>query len=503
MAAQRLQTLLGQLQPTSQQPLLPQPVNATSALEIAASRAGVSSPTGRSYPAGTSISLMGNMEPVMQETAGQLELVEGALPAELEGFFLRTGPNPGEALFGEKRYHEFSGDGMLHSVELKGGKAFYCNRFVDTELRRKEKEKGRALNQMEKMKGDGTLAGAANTALLWYKKQLMALFEVDKPYVLSVPGLETQGQEGLGGGLQHNMTAHPKVCPKTGELIYFGYDLMAPVVRYGVADKEGKVLTSLEVPTQGKRPVMMHDMAITENFSILLEFPLYFEMSRAASGMPFVHDSSLPSSFAVLPRHAKDLKEVRWFKGETAMAFHIANAWEEGNSIKLVGCPASRFSFDYGESTSSRFWEWTFDLKTGSTSERQLDDAHVEFPVVHPKTTGRKSKFVWAAVFAGPGAPFHSIKGCTKLDLSTGESKRHEFKGKRWGGESVFAPKPGATEEDEGWLLTYTYNAEEMCTELYVLDAKSMGPEPVAILKTPQRVPFGFHGLWLPREECA
>merc|ERR1740121_1412098 len=247
---------------------------------------------------------------------------------------------------------------------------------------------------------------------------------------------------------------------------------------------------------------MMHDMAITARFSILLEFPLYFEMARAVRGeMPYVHDLACPSRFGVLPRHASGPGDVRWFAGKSAMSFHVANAWEDGDSIKLVGCPQERFSFEYGTSSSSVLHEWTFDLDSGATMERRLDDLHVEFPVINPRFVGRRNRYVWCAVFAGPGIPFHSVSGVVKYDLQTGASVRHDFVGGRWGGESVFACTGG--EEDAGYLLTYTFNPEDGTTELYVVDAQSMDPSPTAILRTPQRVPFGFHGLWVPRSELS
>jgi len=449
--------------------------------------------------------VMGNMEPVQEETFGPLVPLRGALPGDLDGRFVRNGPNPALEPFGRPGYHEFSGDAMLHAVDLKGGVGSYLNRWVQTKKKQAEAEKGQVLQRAELMGADGSFLGAANTNLVLHAKQLMALYEADRPYVLSVPALETMGQATYGGQLAHNMTAHPKVCPVTGELIFFGYDLMAPMVHYSVADREGKLLRTLDIPTRGGKPVMMHDMAITQNYSILLEFPLYFELKSAMKGdkMPYVHDTSSPSHFAVLPRHASSVEEVRWFQGTSAMAFHIANAWEEGEAIKVVGCPTDRFSFSYAESSPSVLREWTFDLSSGRTEERQLDGTRVEFPVIHPQKTGAQNRYVWAAVFAGPGAPFHSISGCLKHDLSTGRTVRHDFVGNRWGGESVFAPRVGASAEDDGYLLTYTYNSEDGSTELYVVDARAMGPEPVAILRTPQRVPFGFHGIWLPREDCS
>merc|ERR1719282_79254 len=134
---------------------------------------------------------MGNMEPVVEETTGALELLHGALPHSLEGHFIRTGPNPTIGHFGNWRYHEFEGDGMLHATELTKGSAVYKNRYVQTKRKALQEEKGRALKQVEKMDSNGGFLGTANTNLVYHAKQLLALYEADRPYALSVPQLET------------------------------------------------------------------------------------------------------------------------------------------------------------------------------------------------------------------------------------------------------------------------------------------------------------------------
>src|SRR3990167_1352032 len=55
--------------------------------------------------------------------------VTGTIPAELDGRYVRIGPNPrhGDA----KGHHWFVGDGMVHGVKMKGGKAeWYRNRYI-------------------------------------------------------------------------------------------------------------------------------------------------------------------------------------------------------------------------------------------------------------------------------------------------------------------------------------------------------------------------------------
>lgn len=470
--------------------------------------AGLESPTGRSYPQGTPASLRGNMEPVVKETSGKLELIYGVLPHDLDGKFIRTGPNSYLDMYARKNssYHEFEADAMLHACDLHNGIGTYRNRWVETKKLKMDKTKGKPSRKMAYYDEDGIHMGAANTAVVYHAKKLLAVFETDRPYAISPSTLETVGYQTYGGTLKHNMTAHPKVCPETKELVFFGYDLMAPVIHYGVVSAEGDLVRSFDIPTQSGKSVMMHDMVITKRFSILFEFPLFFNMERAMEGnMPFSLDADSPTMIAILPRHAKTADEVKWFKAKSAYTFHFVNAWEDGHTIKVVGCAADSFSFDYAGNQPFQLREWTIDLQTGTVSERQIHDANVEFPQVNPTRMGKWNRYAWASHFTGgvqEAPPFFTINGCVKYDFEAGSFLRHNFKDGRFGGECVFAPRVGGVDEDDGYLVTYTFNPKDLSTDVYVVNAKTMSPDPVAILRTPQRVPFGFHATWLPRADC-
>lgn len=453
---------------------------------------------------------MGNAEPAESEGAGPLELVHGQLPKELSGFFIRNGPNPVLPQYGNPRYHEFDGDAMLHASDLHGGKGAYFSRFVETRRKALMQEKGRLLTFKELLQPDGTMLSAANTSLVFHAKKLLALYEPSKPYALSLPQLDTLGEVTYQGQLTHGMSAHPKVCPVTGELMFFGYEMAQPICHYGVANKDGQFVRSFAVPLPGGKPAMMHDMAITQNYSLLLEFPLQFDASAIKTGMPFRFNAESPSRFGLLPRHAKGPEEVRWFEAKSCYCFHMANAWEEGpETVKLVGCSTPNFSFNYKDAAPARLYEWTLDLKSGSTAERELgaaqdgtqDKTHIEFPVVSAHVVGQPARYIWSAILAGTDCPAHSVNGCLKFDLHTGRQTVHTFAGGRWGGECVFART--GQDEDSGYMLTYTFSPHDSSTELYIFDAKTMAAEPVAILKTPHRVPFGFHGTWVPRADFA
>eukprot|EP00658_Telonema_sp_P-2_P023729 TRINITY_DN19512_c0_g1_i3.p1 TRINITY_DN19512_c0_g1~~TRINITY_DN19512_c0_g1_i3.p1 ORF type:complete len:254 (+),score=42.82 TRINITY_DN19512_c0_g1_i3:36-797(+) len=214
----------------------------------------------------TSPFLRDNWAPVTSETGPEgvpIERISGSIPTWVRGSFVRIGPNP-------KRppdplsYHFFLGDGMVHAVEFGDRGAVYRNAWVQTH---------------ELLTGDLTLddgsderSGLANTAMVWHRG-LLCLEEGSKPWEVQLPLLQTVGRITYDGKLTHNFTAHPKVCPVTNELVFFGYDFSDPTIQYSVVSSTGELVRT--VPIQFREAVMSHDMAITPKWSILMDFPLW------------------------------------------------------------------------------------------------------------------------------------------------------------------------------------------------------------------------------------
>ena len=85
-----------------------------------------------------------------------------------------------------------------------------------------------------------------------------------------------------------------------------------------------------------------------------------------------------------------------------------------------------------------------------------------------------------------------------KHDLATGESVAYDLGEGRSAGEFVFVPDRDDAGEDEGWLMGYVYDAGTDRSALWVLDAHDFGAAPQAVVHLPRRVPYGFHGNWIP-----
>ncbi len=425
--------------------------------------------------------LRGNYAPVPDELTEFDLPVDGAIPPELDGWYLRNGANPRTPT-----PHWFVGDGMIHGVRIEGGAArWYRNRWVRTES---------FDHPFGVYNDDGTRnlhSSVANTHVVNHAGKTLALVESSLPYQIT-NDLETIGCYDFGGKLNDAMTAHPKICPTTGELHFFGYgNIFQPHVGYHRADANGELTVSRPVDVPAL--TMMHDFAMTSEHVIFMDLPIVFNLEIAINGggMPFRWDDGYGARFGVL-RRDDPFGEVRWFDIDPCYVFHVANAHTDGKTIVLQACRYPELWRTDGDfADSAVLWEWTLDLQFGTVSERQLDDRAVEFPRIDDRLAGLPARF--AVSVGGPSL--------VRYDLATGASVTHSFGSADdpgVPGEAVFVPSPdGPPGEDNGWYLAYVYDPSRDGSDLVILDASDFGGEPVARIRMPRRVPYGFHGNWI------
>ena len=446
--------------------------------------------------------LEGNFAPVQSEITAENLTVIGELPPDLNGMFVRNGPNPQFTPIG--RYHWFDGDGMLHGVKISNKKASYCDRYIKTRKWQTENNAGHAIwtGLLEPPQPDNPgPKNVANTALAWHDNRLLALWEGGEPHSIKIPSLETIGPYTYGGNLKTPFTAHPKIDVATGEMMFFGYSLAEPpYLQYSIVSDEGKLLRT--VPIDLPVGVMMHDFAITEDYTIFMNLPLTFRVERMKRGEPaFLFEKDIPSRFGILPRYG-DNKSIRWFEAPACYVFHTLNAYEEGDEIVLIACRmqgtsvlAATETQQDGKSDIPYLHQWRFNLKTGAVIEEPLDEIPSEFPRINEQYLGRKTQYGYTGRIAPTSLPL--FDGLIKYDFANNRSQVHEFGKGRYGGEAVFAPRPGATDEDDGWLMTFVYDEAKETSELVLVNAKDITSKPVARVIIPQRVPYGFHGIWI------
>jgi carotenoid cleavage dioxygenase len=294
------------------------------------------------------------------------------------------------------------------------------------------------------------------------------------------------------------MTAHPKTCPTTGELHFFGYTVLSePYLTYHRADAAGNLVVTrpVEVPA----PTMHHDFHLTAEHVIFMDLPVVFDLETAMSGrgMPFAWDDAYQARLGVLRRDDPH-GEMRWFGIDPCYVFHALNAHDDGDKIVLYVVRHAEMwrggsgAFDQ----PGTLWRWTIDLTTGAVREEQLDERSTEFPRVDDRLAGLDARFGHTTSAAPPGSAIET-NALLRYDLHTGTVAAHEFGAGRVPSEAAFAPaddRPGG----DGWLLTYVYDAAADRSDLVILDAGDLSAAPVATVHLPARVPYGFHGNWLP-----
>lgn len=457
--------------------------------------------------------LQGLYEPVADEQDAAATVVAGEIPTELRGMYVRNGPNPRFPPVGH--YHWFDGDGMVHGVALTDAGPRYVNRYVRGAAFAEETKAGAPLWRGLMEPFDPTSLRSpdkdtANTDLLWWSGRLLTSWYLGgTPIRLSTPRLETIGPETLGGTLTSNMGAHPKVDPRTGQLVFYDFSLLEPpFFQVGVANADGQL--ERVVPIELSGPRFFHDIAITENTTILLDLPMVWDVDKLRTGKRRIRfDPESPARFGVLPRDATT-DQTQWFEVPACYIYHTINAYEDGSEIVLHACrvdnpmpksreptPDTRARLEFLE-LYPVLWEWRLDRSTGQARERQLDDAASEFPRINDDRLGVRTRHSYNPRVANE--PTLLFDGIIKYDLTSGSGRAHDFGPDRFGDEPVFVARPGATEDDDGWLVTFVHDRREGTSELLIIDARNIEAEPVARIRLPVRAPIGFHAAWVPRE---
>ncbi|MFN8040795.1 MAG: carotenoid oxygenase family protein [Acidimicrobiales bacterium] len=452
--------------------------------------------------------LAGNLFPVDRELDAPCEVV-GTLPEGLAGTFVRNGPNPMFEPLG--KYHMFDGDGMLHSVVFGQGTPAYRNRWIRTAALEAEMRQGRALYHGlaelfefpdPKLVGDaGPIKNPANTHIIRHAGRHLALWEGGPPTEVTAD-LDTIGLHDFDGRLVGGMTAHPRLDPRTGEMLFFAYSPIPPYLRYHVADATGALVHSIEIELPA--PVMMHDFVITESYAILLDSPARFDLSGEGDDM-MRWQPELGCRLGVLPRLGGP-DEVRWFDIEPGHVQHFWNAWEDGDRIVLSGSRLGHadFGMDSGgdlddssaDATAGRPADFWIDLAAGTAGWTPRDDLGGDFCRINDEYDGVRNRFDYMAAFLGDNDVIGDFDTIVKYDNVSGERTLWHAGADGHVGEAVFAPDPAGSAEDDGWLLSAVYDSARDTSEVVVLDARDVAAGPIARVRIPQRMPFGFHANW-------
>lgn len=461
-----------------------------------------------------------------------LPLLNGSIPSELEGSFYRVAPDPQFPPIAEDDIW-FNGDGIVTRFTFKNGNVSLQQRWARTDKFELERSAGKALfgayrnplTDDESVKGE--IRGTANTNVVAHAGKLLALKEDSPPVLMDPETLETLDPRYSFGGrmTSETFTAHPKIDPETGEMLAFGYaakGLCTRDVVFYVIDPDGEITseTWFELPYY----CMMHDFGITEDYVVFHVVPIIGSWERLNAGLPhFGFDRNRPIHLGVLPR-AGSAADLRWFSAPNCFASHVMNAHNIGMKIHFDVPMAPGNMFPFFPDTEGRPFEphsaaakmtrWTVDMQSNSETIEMTPLAELigEFPRIDDRFAGRRNRWGWQLVQDGgkpldlPGGRSGSgmmMNTLGRIDLETGESETYWIGSTSSFQEPAFIPRPGSSDEGDGYIVILENRLAELASRLLLFDAMRLEQGPIATIGLPFRIRQGLHGNWVPSAAVA
>ena len=450
----------------------------------------------------------------------------GDIPTELSGAFYRVQPDP---QFPPKLGDDiaFNGDGMISRFHFHDGQCDFRQRWAKTDKWRLEQAAGKGLfgAYRNPLGDDPSVAGAirstANTNAFLFAGKLWAMKE-DSPALLMDPAtMETIGFEKFGGRMTgETFTSHPKIDPKTGNMVAIGYaasGLCTDDVTYYEVGPNGELIREewFKVPYY----CMMHDFGVTEDYLVLHIVPSIGSWERLEQGLPhFGFDTTMPVYLGVIPRRSGLKQEdIRWFKRDNCFASHVMNAFQEGTKIHFDTPEAKNNMFPFfpdvhgapfnGREAMSYLTRWTVDLASNTdefAAITRLTDTAGEFPRIDDRFTGLPYRHGWMLemdhtrpVELKGGSAGGLLMNCLcHKDLSTGAEEHW------WCGptsslqEPCFIPRSADAPEGDGWIVQVCNRLDDHRSDLLLFDALDIAKGPIATIQIPIRLRFGLHGNW-------
>ena len=496
--------------------------------------------------------LEGNFAPVGYEAdTPALDVIAGAIPQTLRGTLYRMSPAPRFPPVNRGLYHWFDGDGMIDAFFIDGGRVHHKNRWVRTEKLQIEERAGRALfgglrdlatsTSIEGFLGLGFSAielltlqalGAlgrkpsmdviarilramdrSNTSIQKMAGRLLTLVEGSGAHEIDPHTLETLGRFDFDGAIdltKGGMLAHPKIEPTTGAIYTLGYWGDRGGLTYYVIGRDGKLRLKREFETT--YAAMMHDFSVTATRAVFYHLPAVLHLEDVKDPNVIRWEPSRGARIGVVDRDSPSAP-LRWYSIPPCYIFHPLNAYDEGNTVVLDVVKFARLPlFDLAsdeavqlidESVPGNLTRLVLDLDTGKVTETKIDEAPCEFPTCDPRYAMRRHRYGWIGARVGETCGRGHLNAIGKVDYQTGQVRFRTLGKSSYTGEALFVPRSDDAPEGDGYLMSTIYHADEGVSDLLILDAQQIEAEPVAVIRTRQRVPFGFHGTWVPSEQTA
>ncbi|MEM9952601.1 MAG: carotenoid oxygenase family protein [Chloroflexota bacterium] len=460
--------------------------------------------------------------------------VQGNIPDWLVGTYVRNGPGQFD-LGDDKRdpfgryWHWFDGLAMPHRYKFENGTVGFANRYLRTETYKKDRETGKLNFRMSatdpKRSGwdkflatFGRMAFTDNTNIhtMELAGEYVALTERQEAYVFDLDTLETKGMFRYDKSANNNtQTAHTHYDPATrikyNLMLSFG--LSSAYELYTLKDRRYTLLGRIPV----RAPSYMHSFSMTENYIVLTEYPLRISLLGTFQFLwtdtPYLDNFSWRpqdgTNIVIIDRKTGNI--VKQVQADACFSFHHINAFEQGDSVivdisayadgsVIQGLYVDTMKSDVEYSTmTAEFRRYTIDMQSysalASVGYDLTTDDRIMLPRINYNHYNTKPyRYAYGLSTAGNKRDF--VNEIVKIDVD------HAMTDKRWHveghypSEPVFAPRPNATAEDDGLVMSTVYNSETDKSYLLLLDGQTFNVQATADLLI--RIPFGFHGRWYP-----
>jgi len=434
-----------------------------------------------------------------------LTRLHGKAPAELTGTLFRNGPakfrRPGRSVG-----HWFDGDGLVRKFQIADGRARMSARFVDTVKRRNDAAANAVITP-----GFGTAAGpgavitgpddanAANTSVLMAGGELWALWEGGSPTALDPASLATKGFKTLRPDLKGMpFSAHPRVQPD-GTVWNIGLGGAQAVIWKLAPDGALQRAEMIRLP----RASYMHDFTATARHLILVLQPWMQERMVMPFSTSMVWKPELGTQVLVLDKD--DLSKRRVFELPPFFFFHLGDAWEDADgTIRFDACvddDASGTAVNAGLLLRGQHVRAApprralITLRADGRGEFAREAVSAEFPRGDARFAGLPRRYSVHVANERPGRPL--FQSLAVRDWKKDRDAVFDFGPRHLVEEALFVPRPGSSEELDGWLVGTTVNLDAKATELHVFDARGVTQGPLVTWRAPVALPVTFHGAFV------
>ena len=456
-------------------------------------------------------------QPATEFPLTPLAIIEGAIPAELQGTLYRNGP--GCLQRGGKRVgHWFDGDGAILAVHFSNESATATYRYVKTAGYLAENAQDAFIFPNYGMKAPGIfwnnwfkpVKNAANTSVLALEDKLLALWEGGYPHALDLQTLDTWGIDKLAElGKNEHFSAHPKIDPDTGDIYNFGIfsGPNASLILYH-CDAKGKILQRSTTKLSGLP--LIHDFVMAGQYLIFCVSPVRINLLTTGLGITNFSDAmewkpELGTEILVFDRH--DLSLVSRSKTDPWYQWHFANGYSEKDDsviIELVHFSDFKTNQNLKEVATGEIktpakgtlWQIRINPQNGKVLESAaLSDRGCEFPVVPQHQVSKQWRYTFFSAHRnGADLSQEILSTVACFDHQTEYLSIVNWGENRYPTEPIFVAE--ADNCDQGWLLTLVYDGQQDCSEIWIFLSDHLEDEPICCLALPSVVPPGFHGTW-------